>query len=200
LRDNFFMREGDDGARVFAGMDELAGGIAPGSDGLLFHPYLLGERAPYWDPLLRGDFLGITMRHGRGHFVRALYEGIAFSLRDVLGEFRAQGLDMQTVRIIGGGSRSATWRQIVADVLGLRVELPARTDASTGVALLAAVAVGLHADERAARAGGDTVMAVHEPQAPVAARYTELHGLYRESASRLREINHALCRLERSDS
>lgn len=59
-------------------MDRLAAAAVPGADGLLFHPYLQGERAPYWDPLLRGDFVGMTFRHDRGHFVRALYEGIAF--------------------------------------------------------------------------------------------------------------------------
>lgn len=197
LRDNFFMREGDDGSKIFAEMDEMAAQVAPGSDGLLFHPYLLGERAPYWDPLLRGDFLGMTMRHNRGHFVRALYEGIAFSLCDVLGEFRAQGIEVSQVRIIGGGSRSATWRQIVADVLGVRVELPERTDASSGVALLAAVAAGCHADERAARSGGDAVRAVHEPRCAVRDRYAELHQWYRQSAQQLRELNHALSAFER---
>jgi xylulokinase len=197
LRDNFFMREGDDGAAVFAHMDQLAAGVSPGSDGLLFHPYLLGERAPYWDPLLRGDFLGMTMRHGRAHFVRALYEGIALSLCDVLGAFRAQGLDMRAARIIGGGSRSAAWRQIVADVLDVRVELPTRTDASSGVALLAGVAAGFFADERKAREGGGTTLAVHEPQAANRARYADLYALYRESAGRLRELNHALSAFER---
>lgn len=197
LRDNFFMRPGDDGSAVFAQMDDMATRIAVGSDGLLFHPYLLGERAPYWDPLLRGDFLGMTMRHTRAHFVRALYEGIALSLRDVLGEFRAQGIDLQQVRIIGGGSRSATWRQIVADVLGVRVELPERTDASCGVALLAAVAAGVHADERAARSHGAAACAVHEPQPTAQARYTELHDLYRQSAQQLRDLNHALSAFER---
>ena len=96
-----------------------AGGHAPG-----------GEINIQLPDLNQGDFLGMTMRHNRGHFVRALYEGIAFSLCDVLGEFRAQGIEVSQVRIIGGGSRSATWRQIVADVLGVRVELPERTDAS----------------------------------------------------------------------
>ncbi len=196
LRDNFFMREGDDGAAVFAAMDRMASGIAAGSDGLLFHPYLLGERAPYWDPLLRGDFLGLTMRHGRAHLVRALYEGIAMSLRDVLGEFRAQGLDMGEVRIIGGGSRSPAWRQIVADVLGVRVALPSRTDASAGVALLAGVATGLYADERSARAGDGAPVAVHEPDPARRAVYDEAYALYRESAERLRGINHRLAALE----
>lgn len=192
LRDRFFMREGDSGTAVFAQMDALATAVPLGAEGLLFHPYLQGERAPYWDPLLRADFVGMTARHERGHFVRALYEGIAFSLRDVLGEFRAQGLDMSEARIVGGGSRSALWRQIVADVLGVRIVLPAVTDASFGAALLAGVATGFFADERAAARHGQASRSVHEPDAAAARRYTDLFGLYKETQARLVDINHRL--------
>lgn len=192
LRDRFFMREGDNGAAVFAQMDALAAAAPAGAEGLLFHPYLQGERAPYWDPLLRADFVGMTARHERGHFVRALYEGIAFSLRDVLGEFRAQGMDMSEARIVGGGSRSALWRQIVADVLGVRIVLPAVTDASFGAALLAGVAAGFFADERAAAVHGQASRAVHEPDAVRAGRYTELFALYKQAQAQLADINHQL--------
>src|SRR5690606_16865287 len=119
LRDTFFSESGVTGAQAFVLMDKAAGSISPGANGLLFHPYLQGERTPYWDPLLLGDFLGITFAHDRSHFVRALYEGIAFSLYDVLLALEEQGKSMGEARIIGGGSRSATWRQIVADVLGI---------------------------------------------------------------------------------
>lgn len=192
LRDRFFMREGDSGAAVFSQMDALADNTPLGAEGLLFHPYLQGERAPYWDPLLRSDFVGMTMRHDRGHFVRALYEGIAFSLRDVLGQFQAQGLDMSEARIVGGGSRSALWRQIVADVLGVRIVLPAVTDASFGAALLAGVAADFFADERAAARHGQASRATHEPVAAHVRRYQELFGLYQETALRLTDINHRL--------
>jgi xylulokinase len=192
LRDRFFMREGDSGAAVFSQMDALATAAPLGAEGLLFHPYLQGERAPYWDPLLRADFVGMTMRHDRGHFVRALYEGIAFSLRDVLGQFQAQGLDMSEARIVGGGSRSALWRQIVADVLGVRIVLPAVTDASFGAALLAGVAAGFFADERAAARHGQASRAIHEPVAAHVRRYQELFGLYQETARGLTDINHRL--------
>jgi xylulokinase len=142
--------------------------------------------------LLRADFVGMTMRHDRGHFVRALYEGIAFSLCDVLGQFQAQGLDMSEARIVGGGSRSALWRQIVADVLGVRIVLPAVTDASFGAALLAGVAAGFFADERVAARHGQASRAVHEPQAAQVRRYRELFGLYQETARGLMDINHRL--------
>ena len=192
LRDRFFMRPGDDPAQVFAEMDRLAGGVNAGADGLLFHPYLVGERAPYWDPLLRADFVGMTMRHDRGHFVRALYEGIAFSLRDVLGEFDKQGLPIREARIIGGGARSSLWRQVIADILGLRIVQPEYTDASYGVALLAGVGAGFFADERAARAGGGAILAVHDPDPATASRYDDLYGLYRETKEQLTDINHRL--------
>jgi xylulokinase len=192
LRDEFFMRPGEDGSAVFAEMDQLAGEAPPGSDGLLFHPYLLGERAPYWDPRLRADFIGMTLRHGRRHFVRALYEGIAYSLRDVHDQFQAQGLQLREAKIIGGGARSALWRQIVADVLQVRVVLPEKADASFGAALLAGVGIGLFADERAAARLNQGARAVHEPDPARGERYTELFGLYRESKACLTQINYRL--------
>ncbi len=192
LRDRFFMRPGDDGGRVFAEMDDLASAVAAGAEGLLFHPYLVGERTPYWDPLLRADFVGITMRHDRGHFVRALYEGIAFSLRDALGEFQKQGLGIAEARIIGGGARSGLWRQVIADILRMRIVLPRHTDASYGVSLLAGVGAGLFPDERAARNSADEELAVHEPDPARAARYDDLHALYRETKERLTDVNHRL--------
>jgi len=180
---------------AFEAMDSMAAAVPPGALGLLFHPYLQGERAPYWDPLLRADFVGMTFRHEPGHFVRALYEGIAFSLRDVLEQFRAQNMDMRSVRIAGGGAKSACWRQIVADVLGVEVLLPRVTDASFGAALLAGVGVGLFANERAAANACTSIVERAEPDAPRSAFYEELFGLYRRSQTALAPINHALSRL-----
>jgi len=192
LRDRFFMRPGDDGAAVFVEMDRLAGTTSPGASGLLFHPYLLGERSPYWDPLLRADFVGLTLRHERGHLVRALYEGIAFSLRDLLGQIREAGHTVDRARIIGGGARSALWRQIIADILGIRVEMPEWMNAAHGVALLAGVGTGLFADERAARAAGPGELAAHSPDPAAAAMYDDLYELYRETKVRLTDVCHRL--------
>ena len=195
LRDTFFMDAGDDGTGAFAVMDALAGEVPLGSRGLLFHPYLQGERAPHWDPLLRGDFLGISFRHDRGHFVRALYEGIAFSLRDILEQFRAQGHQLDSARIIGGGSRSALWRQITADVLNIRIEMPLITDASFGAALLAGVGVGVFPDEASAVAGCVSVACTHQPDPVRHARYDAQYAIYRDSALALRAINHRISAL-----
>jgi xylulokinase len=195
LRDRFFAHHGTAQRSAFEAMDAMAADTPPGALGLLFHPYLQGERAPHWDPLLRADFIGMSFRHQPGHFVRALYEGIAFSLRDVLEQFRAQGMDMRSARIAGGGAKSACWRQIVADVLGVAVLLPRVTDASFGAALLAGVGTGLFANERAAAQTCTSIVAQAEPNAHRSAFYEELFGLYRRSQAALAPINHALGRL-----
>jgi xylulokinase len=195
LRDRFFAEAGTRERSAFAVMDELAAATPPGALGLLFHPYLMGERAPHWDPLLRADFIGLSFRHDRGHFVRALYEGIAFSLRDILEQFRAQGMDMQSVRIAGGGARSDCWRQIIADVLGVEVLLPEVTDASFGAALIAGVGVGIFSDERAAAAACTRIIGRTRPDARRSAYYEQLFALYRQAQAALVPVNHALSQL-----
>ena len=199
LRDTFFARPDDrahsDGAAVFHQMDEAAGRVEAGAGGLIFHPYLQGERTPHWDPKLRADFLGLTFAHDGRHLVRALYEGIASSLRDVLEALRGQGLDMQQARIIGGGARSATWRQIVADVLDIEILLPEVTDASFGAALIAGVGVGLYTDERQAAASTVRIRARHAPDAARRRLYDDLYGIYRDAARQLFDINHRLTTL-----
>ncbi len=198
LRDCFFTDGVLTGAQAFDLMDRHAAEVAPGAQGLLFHPYLQGERTPHWDPLLRADFIGLTFAHDRRHFVRALYEGIAFSLRDVLGALRSQGLDMSEARIIGGGSRSATWRQIVTDILGLSIVVPRETDASFGAALIAGVGIGVFADEASAVERTVAVVARHEPDATKRALYEDLYGVYRDAALQLVDINHRLSALKGS--
>lgn len=197
LRDRFFVQEGDrDRTGAFAEMDRLAAALPAGSNGLLFHPYLNGERTPHWDPLLRAGFIGLTFQHGPGHFVRALYEGVAFSLRDVLEALRGQGLDAASARLIGGGARSATWRQIVCDVLGIPLELPAVADASFGAALIAGVGAGLFADELEAVGRAVQVVARHEPDPVRRERYEALYGIYRDAARVLTPIHHRLAALD----
>src|SRR5690606_26071609 len=178
LRDTFFAESGMTGAQAFASMDKEASSVLPGANGLLFHPYLQGERTPYWDPLLRGDFLGITFAHDRSHFVRALYEGVAFSLYDVLQALEEQGKGMAEARIIGGGSRSAIWRQIVADVLGITIVMPRITDASFGACLVGAVGVGAFPDLATAAEHTVSIASRHEPDARQHEHYRALHSIY----------------------
>jgi xylulokinase len=195
FRDRFLMTPGKSGSEAFSEMDQLAATVAPGAEGLLFHPYLQGERAPYWDPMLRADFVGMTFRHDKAHFSRAIYEGIAFSLRDVLEQFRAQDMDIKTARIIGGGSKSATWRQIVANVLNVEVLLPETTDASFGAALLAGVGVGVFADELSAARRCARIVDRSLPDPETVAFYDKLFAVYKEAQAGLAQVNHALARI-----
>jgi xylulokinase len=118
--------------------------IPPGSEGLLFLPYLTGERTPHPDPLARGAFVGLTVRHGFDHCTRAVLEGVAFGLRDSFELMKACGLgSIKQVRVSGGGTRSAIWRQILADVLGAElVTINTTEGAAYGAALLAGVGAG----------------------------------------------------------
>jgi xylulokinase len=119
--------------------------IPPGSEGLLFLPYLTGERTPHPDPLARGAFVGLTVRHTLAHLARAVLEGVAFGLRDSFELIKSSGLArVDQVRISGGGARSALWRQILASVLGAELATVNTTEgAAYGAALLAGVGVGV---------------------------------------------------------
>jgi xylulokinase len=126
--------------------DVLTGEAAvapPGAEGLFFLPYLAGERTPHADPNARGAFIGLTLKHSRGHMVRAILEGVTYSLRDCLEIIEQQGVAVKQIRASGGGARSAFWRQLQADVLGKTVvSMVADEGPAYGVALLAAVGAG----------------------------------------------------------
>jgi xylulokinase len=126
--------------------------IPQGSEGLLFLPYLTGERTPYPDPLARGAFVGLTVRHGQAHLTRAVLEGVAFGLRDSFELMKNAGLaDVKQVRISGGGAKSSIWRQILADVLNVELVTVNTTEgAAYGAALLAGVGAGVWPDVPAA--------------------------------------------------
>lgn len=163
---------------AYALMHEQAAVVPPGSDGLFFHPYLLGERAPYWDPNLRGSFIGATMRHGKAHFQRALLEGVAFSLRDCFRTILELDLPVDEIRLIGGGAKSALWGQIISDIFDRPVIRPQGCDASFGAALLAGVGVGLFSDEREAVLTCAKVRDVIEPNPESAETYARLFDFY----------------------
>lgn len=129
--------------------------IPPGSDGLMFLPYLTGERTPHPDPLARGAFVGLTARHTRAHMTRAILEGVAFGLKDAFTLIAAAGLpDSIEVRVSGGGAKSMLWRQILADVLGATLTSASTTEgAAYGAALLASVGAGIFPDVATACAG-----------------------------------------------
>jgi len=131
----------------YAALDAEAAHWGPGVEGLLFAPYLTGERTPHVDPLARGAFTGISLRHDRGALARAVMEGVAFGLRDSLELLRTLGVDASSGRISGGGARSDLWVRIVASVLRLPIErMQLEEGAAYGAALLAGVKAGVFAD------------------------------------------------------
>jgi xylulokinase len=127
---------------AFAAIDRDAAGVAIGADGLLFHPYLLGEDAPYWDPTLRASFSGLEARHGRPHLARAVLEGTAFALRDAMSTLGRWVPGFERCIYVGGGTLSSTWLAVVCDVLAMDGEVPAAADASLGAAMLAGIGTG----------------------------------------------------------
>ncbi len=133
----------DDGRDPYERLSEEAAAAPPGSDGALWAPYLMGERTPHLDPHARAALVGLTASHTRAHVVRAVLEGVAFSLRDTLTIFAEMDVPVESIRLGGGGARSKVWRQIQADVYGREVEIvEAEEGAAYGAALLAGVGGG----------------------------------------------------------
>jgi xylulokinase len=197
LRDQVAHRSWFDGRNdPYDRMAAQAAGVPPGAEGLLFLPYLTGERTPHADPLARGAFVGLTLRHGPAHLIRAVMEGVAMGLRDSMEIFRALSVPTHQVRLSGGGARSPVWRQILADVLGadLAVTSPAE-GAAYGAALLAAVGCGAvgSVEEACERA-----VVVRDHATPVAAhgeRYERLYRLYGDLYCLMRPSMHALAQI-----
>jgi len=121
-------------------LSEEAAAVPAGAEGLLWAPYLMGERTPHLDPNARGALVGITPSHHRGHILRAILEGVAFSLKDSFSIFDEMKVPVTQIRLGGGGARSPLWRQIQADVYSHEVEIVAAEEgAAYGAAILAAV-------------------------------------------------------------
>jgi len=167
-----------------------------GSGGLLFLPYLTGERTPHPDPLARGAWVGLTIQHTRAHLTRAVLEGIAFGLRDSFTLIRQAGLgEIREVRISGGGAKSPLWQQIIANILGVELKTVNTTEgAAFGAALLGGVAVGLWQDVESACERVIQVTGSAAPEAKTIADYEEYYQTYRRLYPALRDICHTLSR------
>jgi xylulokinase len=178
---------------TYEGLTAAAGTVAPGADGLIFLPYLTGERSPHPDPLARGAFVGLTVGHDRRHLTRAVLEGVAFGLRDGLDQMIAAGMPApEQVRASGGGTASPLWRQILADVLRAEVATVSTTEgAAYGAGVLAAVGAGWFASVEATAGAWVRVTPTAEPGADVD-RYREAHALYRELYPALAPAFHRL--------
>jgi xylulokinase len=151
-----------------------------GCEGLIFLPYLTGERTPYPDPNARGTFVGLTLRHDKRHLIRAVLEGVAYSLRDSIELFRDLGIPIQQVRATGGGARSLMWRQVLADVFGTELVTVNITNSSAyGAALLAGVGSGVYATVSEACATTVKIVDRIEPIAENQGVYNEYYPVYR---------------------
>jgi xylulokinase len=173
----------------FVTLDAEAARWTPGTEGLLFAPYLAGERTPYPDPDARGAFTGLELRHDRGALWRAVLEGVAYGLRDSLELLRSLGAEPEVGRVSGGGARSEVWLRIVASVLGLPLERTASEEGSAfGAALLAGVRAGVFDDAHEAVARCVRVAERIVPDAAWAEAYEHGYERYRRLYPALRTI------------
>ncbi len=157
--------------------------VAPGAEGLLFLPYLTGERTPHPDSLARGAFIGLTVRHTKAHLARAVLEGVAFGLRDSLEIMQNMGVSIGNVRASGGGAKSEVWRQIQADIFNFPLStITVDEGPALGVALLAGVGAGIYDTVEEACSAVVKVARganVNEENAAIYERYYQIYrGLY----------------------
>jgi xylulokinase len=185
-----------------ASYDELlaeAEAWPPGAEGVVFQPYLSGERTPHADPDARAAFTGLSLRHDRGAMTRAVLEGVAYGLRDSLELMRELGIPFEVGRVSGGGARSELWLRILASVLELPLERTAVEEgAAYGAALLGGVASGVFADVDEAVASCVRVTERIEPDAAWAPRYAEGYATFRELYPALREFQSRTTGVSRS--
>ena len=179
----------DDGRDPYERLTDEALKAPAGADGLLWAPYLMGERTPHLDPNARGALIGLTASHTRGHVIRAILEGVAFSLKDSFTLFAEMGVPVNKIRLGGGGARSALWRQIQADVYGHDVEtVEAEEGAAYGAAILAGVGAGRWESVDAACGEVVRVAGRTSPQPAVAQQMAVQYKSYRK-------MYEAICRV-----
>jgi len=163
--------------------DELvraASDVPPGSEGLIFLPYLSGERAPHLDQKARGAFFGLTARHGARHMTRAVMEGVIFYLRDSLEIMRHLDVSIEDVRATGGGARSNLWRRLQADIYGTPIRRTVADEGPAyGAALLAGVASGTYADLNEATSMVKLREEITEPDSERSKIYEDYYEVYR---------------------
>ena len=181
LRDAFYAPQVESSGvgNLYSLIDREAGSSPIGANGVFFHPYLQGERCPYWDSNLRGSFTGVSISSTRGDFARALMEGVAFSLRDCYRTLEEMRLPVKRIFLIGGGARSRLWSEIVANVFNRPVSVPTPGDASFGACLLAGVGIGLFPDVKSAVAKCLHVERTIDPDSAAAMKYDHLFTCYR---------------------
>jgi xylulokinase len=153
--------------------------VPPGANGLIFLPYLAGERSPLWEPAARGAFVGLTLRHGRAEMTRAVIEAAAYAIRHVAAPILGAGVPVTAMRACGGPAQDDGWNQIKADVTGFRVEVPrVRETATVGAAIVAAAGIGVHRDVPAAIEAMTAIERAFEPDPARAQVYDDAFEAY----------------------
>ncbi len=174
-------------------LDAEAIAAPAGSDGLIFLPYLQGERTPHLDSLARGGWIGLTASHTRRHLLRSVLEGVAYSLKDCFDIIAQQGLPIEQVRATGGGAGSRLWRQIIADVLGIELVITSNAEGPAyGAALLAGVAAGVYPSVESACRDLVRVTERTLPQEETQSVYTAGYEVYRALYPALQPIFHRM--------
>jgi xylulokinase len=163
--------------------------VPAGSRGLIFLPYLAGERAPLWDPNARGCFIGLAVKHGRKEMTRAVVESVGYAIRDVIGVMEENGLASEELRVTGGQAKSPLWNQIRADITGRRILVPEIMDSELlGDAIVALYALGRYPTPAAAAESLVRISRTYTPQQELAASYDALFRLYRQAYAGLKEV------------
>ncbi|KRK88291.1 xylulokinase [Lentilactobacillus sunkii] len=185
----------------FTDVVESAGNSTVGANGLLFAPYIVGERAPYADADIRGSFIGIDGIHQRYDFVRAVLEGIIFSFRDILDLYEGKGSQFDTVISIGGGAKSPLWQQIQANIFNVKViSLQNEQGPGLGAAMLAAVGIGWYKDISECSKVFVQFKDVFLPEPESVKKYQKLHEIYRKIYPSTKEITHDLVDFRRENN
>lgn len=169
--------------------NDLAGKVAPGSDGTVFLPYMSGERSPIWDPDAKGVYYGLDFGKTKGHFIRAAMEGAAFSLKHNLEVAKEAGAPVRVLRAMGGSANSQLWTQIKSDITGKPIVVPSSDTATTlGAAILAGVGVGIYHDFEEAVERTVEIKRSHEPDLQNREVYDRNYGIYLQLYERLKGI------------
>jgi xylulokinase len=186
------------GQEIYDILTDEASQAPAGSDGLFFLPYLSGERTPHADPDARGCFVGLTLAHRRAHMLRAIMEGVTYSMRDSLEIIEDLGVPVKQIRASGGGSRSPFWRQIQADVFGRTVvTINTEEGPAYGVALLAAVGAGEYKNIQEACAATIRVEKETTTDRKAKKRYDKAFPIYQQLYQSLKRDFKAIAALER---
>jgi xylulokinase len=172
----------------YAKLDQLAEEVNPGSEGLIFLPYLYGERTPHADANARGVYFGISGKHDQRHFIRSVLEGVTFALKDSLELIKDKGLGIKEIRAIGGGAKSKIWQQILADILGEEINLlNVEEGPAFGAALIAGVGVGVYSSFTEAVSRIIKVQKTIVPRIQNTEKYNQYYQLYKKLYYSLKE-------------